>query len=129
MALEPGSRLGAYEITALIGVGGMGEVYRARDTVLRRDVALKTLPDAGRLNQDLVQRFEREARLLASLNHPNIATLHGFEKAGDVHALVPAAQTPTPIARLLSLVRAARSRPAWRTPVIRAMRDVGFPCC
>ena len=88
MALDLGSRIGPYEIAALIGVGGMGEVYRARDTVLHRDVALKVLPDAGRLDPELVHRFEREARLLASLNHPNIATLHGFETASAVHALV-----------------------------------------
>jgi serine/threonine-protein kinase len=88
MALGPGDRFGPYEVIELIGVGGMGEVYRARDTVLHRDVALKALPAAGRLDPELVQRFEREARLLASLNHPNIATLHGFESSGAEQALV-----------------------------------------
>ena len=88
MAFAPGDRFGSYELIELVGVGGMGEVYRARDTVLHRDIALKVLTAAGRLDPELLQRFEREARLLASLNHPNIATLHGIETAGDVQALV-----------------------------------------
>jgi serine/threonine protein kinase len=88
MALTSGDRFGAYEITELLGVGGMGEVYRARDSRLQRDVALKVLPDERRLDPESLQRFEREARLLASLNHPNIATLHGIETAGGAHALV-----------------------------------------
>jgi serine/threonine protein kinase len=75
-----GRRLGVYEIRAVLGSGGMGDVYRARDTRLERDVAIKILPpafvrDAGRL-----ERFEREARVLASLDHPNIATIHGVEE-------------------------------------------------
>ena len=86
-ALLPGSRLGAYEIVALLGAGGMGEVYRARDLRLGRDIALKLLParmssDAGRL-----ARFEREARAVASLNHPNIVTLHSVEDEGSVRFL------------------------------------------
>jgi eukaryotic-like serine/threonine-protein kinase len=88
MALAAGHRLGSYEVLELIGAGGMGEVYRARDTRLHRDVALKVLPDARRLDSEALQRFEREARLLASLNHPNIATLHGLETADGVQALV-----------------------------------------
>ena len=88
MALAPGDRFGLYEVIALIGVGGMGEVYRARDTRLHRDVALKILPEERRLDPESLQRFEREARLLASLNHPNIATLHGIESAAGAHALV-----------------------------------------
>ncbi len=88
MALAPGDRFGPYEVVALVGVGGMGEVYRARDTRLHRDVALKILPEERRLDGDALLRFEREARLLASLNHPSIATLHGVETAAGVHALV-----------------------------------------
>ncbi len=73
MSLNPGGRLGAYEIVALIGAGGMGEVYRARDTRLKRDVAIKVLPDAFAQDADRLARFQREAELLATLNHPNIA--------------------------------------------------------
>ena len=89
MALEAGTRLGHYEILSPLGAGGMGEVYRAKDTKLGREVAIKLLLDEvsadppGRL-----ARFEREARVLASLNHPNIATLHGFEKEGDTSFLI-----------------------------------------
>ena len=79
MPLTPGIRLEAYEISALIGEGGMGEVYRARDTRLHRDVALKVLPDAFAADPERSARFEREAQVLASLNHPNIAHIYGFE--------------------------------------------------
>ena len=82
MTLPPGKRIGIYEITSLLGVGGMGEVYRARDVRLGRDVALKTLPAAFAADADRVGRFEREARVLATLNHPNIATIYGFEREG-----------------------------------------------
>ena len=75
MTLSPGSRVGSYEIVALLGAGGMGEVYRARDTKLNRDVALKVLPDAFAADATRMARFEREAQVLASLNHPNIAPI------------------------------------------------------
>jgi Tol biopolymer transport system component len=88
LALTPGTRLGPYEVTAQIGVGGMGEVYRARDTKLDRDVAIKILPEAFAHDADRLARFQREAKTLASLNHPNIAIIHGLEQAGDVNALV-----------------------------------------
>src|SRR5215471_12062101 len=88
MPLSSGSRLGAYEIVAAIGAGGMGEVYRARDTKLNRDVALKILPEAFTLDSDRIARFRREAQVLASLNHPNIAAIYGFEDSGETHALV-----------------------------------------
>jgi len=88
VALAPGTRLGPYEITALLGVGGMGEVYCARDTKLNRDVALKILPDAFALDGDRIARFRREAQVLAALNHPNIAAIYGFEDSGSTHALV-----------------------------------------
>ena len=88
MSLEPGTRLGPYEIVAPLGVGGMGEVYRARDTRLDRDVALKIVPDAFAGDPERLARFEREAKTLAALNHPNIAQIHGFEQSGDATALV-----------------------------------------
>ncbi len=81
-------RLGAYEIVAAIGAGGMGEVYRARDTKLNRDVALKILPKAFAADHDRLTRFTREAQTLASLNHPNIAQIHGLEDSSSLHALV-----------------------------------------
>jgi Tol biopolymer transport system component len=88
VALAPGTFLGAYEVVALLGAGGMGEVYRARDTRLKREVALKILPAAFLDDAERLHRFEREAHLLASLNHPNIATIHGIEESGPVKALV-----------------------------------------
>ncbi len=77
MSLSPGTRLGVYDVTAQIGQGGMGEVYRARDTKLNRDVALKVLPDAFASDPDRLARFQREAQVLASLNHPNTGRIHG----------------------------------------------------
>jgi Tol biopolymer transport system component len=86
MSLAPGTRLGAYEVIGLIGAGGMGEVYRARDTRLNRDVAIKVLPDAFASDADRLARFKREAQVLASLNHPNIASIYGIEE--NVRALI-----------------------------------------
>src|SRR3982074_1602228 len=88
MPLSVGTRLGAYEILSALGAGGMGEVYRAHDTKLNRDVALKILPDAFASDPDRLARFTREAQTLASLNHPNIAHIHGLEESGAVRALV-----------------------------------------
>ena len=88
MPLTVGSRLGHYQVTALIGEGGMGQVYQATDTTLDRQVALKVLPDAFTADPDRLARFEREAKVLASLNHPNIGAIYGLEKAGDMRALV-----------------------------------------
>ncbi len=88
MALTVGDRVGSYSVTAKIGEGGMGEVYRACDTKLDRDVALKVLPEAFTSDPDRVARFEREARVLASLNHPNIGAIYGFEESGATKALV-----------------------------------------
>src|SRR5262245_49159590 len=88
MILTPGTRLGLYEITSSLGAGGMGEVYRARDPRLQRDVAIKVLPAAFAQDADRRARFEREARTLASLNHPRIATVHGLEESDGVYALV-----------------------------------------
>jgi serine/threonine-protein kinase len=88
MPLAPGTRLGPYTISDLIGAGGMGEVYRATDTHLDRRVAIKVLPESFARDPDRLARFEREARTLAALNHPNIATVHGLERTDGVLALV-----------------------------------------
>src|SRR5881409_3870887 len=88
MPLTIGMRIGAYEIVAPLGAGGMGEVYRARDTKLGRDVAIKILPAAFAADPDRLARFEREARVLASLNHPHIAQIYGVEESSDIAALV-----------------------------------------
>ena len=88
MPLTPGTTIGLYEVTAKIGEGGMGEVYQARDTKLDRDVALKVLPEAFTADPERLARFEREAKVLASLNHPNIGSIYGFEDQDGVRALV-----------------------------------------
>ena len=88
MALEVGSRLGHYDVTALIGEGGMGQVYQATDTKLNREVALKILPEAFASDPERLARFQREAQVLASLNHPNIAAIYGLEESDDTRALV-----------------------------------------
>ncbi len=88
MAIDPGTRIGPYEVLSLLGAGGMGEVYRARDTALNRDVALKVLPDLFAGDAERLARFTREAQTLAALNHPNIAHIHGLESSGGVRALV-----------------------------------------
>jgi serine/threonine protein kinase len=88
MALASGTRLGYYEVVAPIGAGGMGEVYQAHDTKLGRDVAIKVLPEAFAHDPERLSRFQREAKMLASLNHPNIATIHGLEQSGDTSYLV-----------------------------------------
>ena len=88
MAVAPGTRVGAYEIVSLLGTGGMGEVYRARDLQLNRHVALKILPDLFASDPERFARFGREAQVLASLNHPNIAQIHAIETSGATRALV-----------------------------------------
>jgi serine/threonine protein kinase len=88
VALSAGPRLGPHEIQSALGAGGMGEVYRARDTKLNRDVALKVLPETYALDPDHLARFKREAQVLAALNHPNIGAIYGFEESGDRQALV-----------------------------------------
>jgi len=88
MSIRPGAQVGPYEIVCALGAGGMGEVYRARDPKLNRDVAIKVLPESFALDTDRLTRFTREARTLASLNHPNIAHIHGLEELGAGHALV-----------------------------------------
>src|SRR5262245_45999163 len=116
MAIAAGVRLGPYEIHSAIGAGGMGEVWKARDTTLGRDVALKILPDHLALDSDRLARFKREAQILASLNHPNIATIHGFQDTDRVQALVlelvegptladRIAQGPIPIGEALTIAK------------------------
>jgi len=115
-AWAPGQTFGPYQITGWLGSGAMGEVYRARDTRLKRDVALKLLPELLALDSDRLSRFTREAQILASLNHPNIATIHGLEQAGDRRALVlelidgptladQIRQGPIPLDEVLSIAR------------------------
>src|ERR1035438_7271590 len=107
MPLSPGEKLGPYEIVAPIGAGGMGEVYRAKDTKLGRDVAVKILPAALAQDPDRLARFEREAKVLASLNHPNIAQIYGIEDHALVMELVPGAtlESGLPLATALDYAR------------------------
>ena len=88
LPVAPGTRLGVYDVTAQIGEGGMGEVYRATDTKLKRQVAIKILPLSFAADPDRLARFQREAEVLASLNHPHIAAIYGLEDSEGVHALV-----------------------------------------
>ena len=88
MSLAPGVRLGPYEVVARLGQGGMGIVWRARHATLKRDDAVKVLPDAFASDHDRLARFERECQMLGSLNHPNIARVYGVERSGDSYALV-----------------------------------------
>ena len=116
MGLDKGTRFGPYEVTGLLGAGGMGEVYRARDKRLRRDVALKVLPEALRHDPARRARFEQEARVLASLTHPNIAAIYGVEEGAAVSALVlelvegetlatQIARGPIPVTQALTMAR------------------------
>ncbi len=116
MTLASGTRLGPYEILAPLGAGGMGEVYRARDTKLSREVAIKILPEAFAQDAERLARFQREAQVLASLNHPNIAHIHGLEESGGARALVlelvegetlaeRIAQGPLPVEEALEVAR------------------------
>src|ERR1700722_212433 len=107
MALTAGTRLGPYEILAPIGAGGMGEVYRARDTKLDRDVAIKVIPPALAQDPERLARFEREAKVLASLNHPNIAQIYGIEDRALVMEFVEGQtlQGPIPLETLLNYAR------------------------
>src|ERR1019366_8778210 len=88
MPLAAGTKLGTYEVRSAIGAGGMGEVYQAHDTKLGRDVAIKVLPEAFAHDPERLARFQREAKMLAQLNHTNIATIYGLEHSNDTHYLV-----------------------------------------
>ena len=114
--MQVGTRLGAYEVIVKLGEGGLGEVYRARDTKLNRDVALKTLPATLAADPDYLARFKRESQLLASLNHANIAAVYGFEDADSVHAIAMElvegedlaeriAREPIPVGEALAIAR------------------------
>jgi serine/threonine protein kinase len=116
MALTIGARFGSYEVLAVLGAGGMGEVYRAHDVTLNRDVAIKALPAAVAHDRDRLARLKREAESLATLNHPNVAQVFGFETFGDTRAivmeLVPGrtlashiAQGPLPLDDVLAIAR------------------------
>src|SRR6201988_1569883 len=123
MAITIGTQLGSHEITALLGKGGMGEVYRARDTKLKRDVAIKVLPEEFSRDLDRMSRFQREAEVLASLNHPNIAAIYDLQEAEGSRFLVlelvegetlaeRIARGPIPSAANREVhLRSARSRP------------------
>ena len=115
-----GRYLGVYQIEALIGAGGMGEVYRARDTKLGRHVAIKVLPRTLTLNADRRARFEREARLLASLNHPHIAQVYGFEESDEVAALV---MELVPGETLDTIIRPRGMKPADALAIARQISD------
>ena len=113
--MQPGTLIGSYRIEGLLGVGGMGEVYRARDTKLNRDVAIKILPAAFATDPERLARFKREAQVLASFNHPNIGAIHGFEDAGGIHALVlELVEGPTLADRIAQRAR-CRSMRRWRS--------------
>src|SRR5271170_6961657 len=107
MPLNVGDKLGHYEVLSLLGQGGMGEVYRARDTKLKREVALKVLPDSFARDPERMARFQREAEVLASLNHPNIAQIYGVEDRALVMELVPgeALKGPLPLDTALNYAR------------------------
>ena len=112
MPLTAGTKLGPFEILAPLGAGGMGEVYRAKDTRLGRDVAIKVLPEHLSANPEVRARFEREAKTVSSLNHPNICTLFDVGREGEVDYLV------------MELIEARR----WRSGCARA-RSPGRSCC
>src|ERR1700682_4742468 len=102
MPLQSGEKLGPYEIVAPIGAGGMGEVYRAKDTRLGRDVALKILPVEMAQDHDRLARFQREARAVAALNHPNVVTVYSVEESDNVHFITMELLEGEPLDRLIS---------------------------
>ena len=122
MTLAAGVRLGPYEILSTLGVGGMGEVYRARDTKLGRDVAIKVLPSSIAAQPDRVARFEREARLLASVNHPHIGAIYGVEEAPGLVALVlELVDGETLAARIARKASAVSSRQSAGLPLAESL--------
>ena len=129
MGLSPGARLGVYEIGSPLGAGGMGEVYRAHDTKLGRDVALKILPLSFTNDPERVARFRREAQVLASLNHPHIAQIYGLEEANGtqflVLELVDGESLDKRIGRGLSMRRSALPKRSPR-PSKQRMRRASF---
>ena len=134
MSLSPGTKLGHYDVTALIGEGGMGEVWQATDTQLNRQVALKILPDAFASDPDRLTRFQREAQVLASLNHPGIAAIYGIEHSDEALALsysLPVGREGTSTCtRREQMVRVWKSRcwPPPRTTLRGAGLGAGRSC-
>ena len=137
MALINGTRVGAYEIVARIGAGGMGEVYRARDDRLRRDAAIKVLPESFAADSDRIARFQREAQVLAALDHPNIAHIYGVEHSGDVRALVlefvdgptladRIAAGPVPLDEALSILELTRRSQILCPPGLRLVSGTAY---
>ncbi len=135
-----GKTLGHYEIIELLGAGGMGEVYRARDTKLDRDVAIKVLPEDFATDPDRLARFEREAKLLAALNHPNIAVIHGLEESSGVRFLVLELVAGESLAEVLSrgalptrralelagqIAEAIERNKKQTTPIKQSLRKIG----
>jgi Tol biopolymer transport system component len=124
VSLQPGTRIGSYEIAAQIGAGGMGEVYRARDTRLSRDVAIKVLPPAFIDHRDRLARFEREARVLASLSHPGIAAIYGIEESHGVRALILELVDGGTLADRLAARHLATGRPLPIDEVLAIARQI-----
>jgi eukaryotic-like serine/threonine-protein kinase len=123
MALQPGTRIGRCEIASLLGAGGMGEVYRARDTRLGRDVAIKILPPGLASDPERLARFEREAKALAAFNHPHIAQIYGLEESGDLRALImELVEGPT----LAELIGHSGSPPLDPPEAIRIARQIAL---
>ncbi len=128
MSLGKGTRLGQYEVHELIGVGGMGEVYRGYDTQLKRDVALKVLPERFSRDSERLARFRREATVLASLNHPNIAAIHRLEQSGDTVALVMEYVPGETLAdRLRREASQSEPRQSWSGPAASESYTSGLP--
>jgi serine/threonine protein kinase len=115
MPLSVGDKIGPYEILAPIGASGMGEVYRARDTKLKRDVALKVLPETFAADPERMARFQREAEVLASLNHPNIAAIYGVEERAIVMELVEGDSPKAPLPLETALTHAKQIADALDT--------------
>ena len=127
MPLSAGARLGPYEILSALGAGGMGEVYRARDTKLGREVAIKVLPDGFAQDADRLARFRREAQVLASLNHPHIAQIYGIEESGSIRAIVMELVSGATLAELIAGAKgtaAATDRPLGPSDALAIGRQI-----
>src|SRR6187399_3326741 len=125
MSLAPGIRLGPYEVAAQIGAGGMGQVYRAHDTKLNRHVAIKILPELFANDPDRLARFTREAQVLASLNHPNIAAIYGIEETDGVRALVMELVEGDDLSTLITSGQPEAERVSSRSKGMHARRSPG----
>ena len=131
MPVTPGTKLAHYEILEPIGKGGMGEVYRAKDGKLGRDVAIKVLPDEFAQDEERLRRFQREAKVLASLNHPNIASIYGLEQSGETHYLVLELVPGETLAERIAEIVMSEFRVPWlrlelnKKGAVRGARDVG----